>query len=230
VEGEIQKAPERAELRLIRGNLLVRNGQYDPAIQIFQEVAAKYPKSAEMQLRVGEAYRRKGDLPKAIESFNKAKELSPNDPQPYLTLAVLLDMVGRGQEAQPLYEQLLKLRPDDPIGLNNLAWLIAETGNDLERAESLATRARQRAPKSPDIADTLGWIYIKRNLSDEAIRIYKDLVVQHPDNAGYRYHLGMALSQKGDKPGARKELELALQKGPRKEDEPKIRELLRKLS
>ena len=39
----------------------------------------------------------------------------------------------------------------------------------------MAQRARQKLPGSPDIADTLGWIYIKKNLSDDAVRVFKEL-------------------------------------------------------
>ena len=44
---------------------------------------------------------------------------------------------------------------------------------DLDQALTMAQRAVQAAPKSPEIADTLGWIYIKKNLSEEAIRIFR---------------------------------------------------------
>jgi hypothetical protein len=45
-------------------------------------------------------------------------------------------------------------------------------------------------------------MYLHKNLSDNAIDIFKDLVTREPNHATYRYHLGMAFSQKGDKPRA----------------------------
>jgi len=80
------------------------------------------------------------------------------------------------------------------------------------------------------VADTLGWIYIKKNLSDNAIEIFRDLVGKNPANPTYRYHLGMAFYQKGDKPQAKRELLAALQRKPSKEEEQKIKELLGKVS
>ena len=56
------------------------------------------------------------------------------------------------------------------------------------------------------MADTLGWIYLKKNLSDNAIEIFQDLVAKAPNQSTFHYHLGMALYQKGDKPKAIKEL------------------------
>jgi Tfp pilus assembly protein PilF len=89
--------------------------------------------------------------------------------------------------------------------------------------------ALKALPSSPDIADTLGWIYIKKNLSDDAVRVYKDLVQKDPNNAIFHYHFGMALLQKGDRPSAKRELEKAIEDKPSKDDDVKIRELLQRI-
>ena len=76
-----------------------------------------------------------------------------------------------------------------------------------------------------DVSDTLGWIYIKKNLSDEAVRIFRDLVKEKPTNPTYHYHLAIALFQKGDRPGARQECDAALKNNPSKDDQNKIKDL-----
>ena len=81
-------------------------------------------------------------------------------------------------------------------------------------------------PASPEIADTLGWIYIKKNLADNAISVLRDLITKQPDVATYHYHLGMALYQRGDKPQARKELQSALERKPSATEALKIKELM----
>jgi len=74
--------------------------------------------------------------------------------------------------------------------------------------------------------DTLGWIYLKKNLSDDAIRTFKELLATDPNRASFHYHYGMALLQKGDRPSAKKELETAIRFNPSKDDGAKIRQLL----
>jgi Flp pilus assembly protein TadD len=142
---------------------------------------------------------------------------------------LLLDQEGQRAVARPIYEQVLKIEPDNAVALNNVAYMMAEGGEDLDLALNLAQRAKQRLPENLDVSDTLGWIYIKKNLSDNAIQVYHDLVAKQPDRSTFRYHLGMALYQKGDKVGARKELQTALQSHPSKDEEAKIRELMGKL-
>ena len=127
---------------------------------------------------------------------------------------------------EPIYEQILKIQPDNAVALNNLAFLKAEKGIDLDSAQTMAQRALQKEPNTTAIADTLGWIYIRKNLSEEAVRLFQDLVTKEPDNPKFHYHYGMALYGKGDKPATRRELEIALKDKPSKDDEAKIRALL----
>ena len=142
----------------------------------------------------------------------------------------MYESYGRRHEATPLYEQILKLQPGNVMAMNNLAYTLAESGNDLDRALTLAQRARQMLPNNPDVADTLGWIYIKKNLPDSAVPIFRELTQKQPERATYHYHLAMALFQKGDKTSARRSAELALSNKPSREEEAKIRELMSKLS
>ena len=69
----------------------------------------------------------------------------------------------------------------------------------------------------------------KEDLSGNAIEIFRDLVAKSPNQSTFRYHLGMALSQKGDEPKAIKELNDALKYNPPKEERDKIQLLLRRL-
>ena len=224
-----QAEPDRRDLKLAYADLLLRSEKYDDAIKIYQELVAKDPKAVGLNYRLGEAYRRKGDLNAAIDTFRKGSQLEPNDSTNLLQLGLLMEGTGKRDQAKPIYEQILKIQPDHPIALNNLAYIKAEEGNDLDQALTMAQKALQKFPSSPDIADTLGWIYIKKNLSDDAVRVYKDLVVKDPGNATFHYHFGMALLQKGDRPSAKLELEKAIQDKPSKDDDAKIRTLLQQM-
>ncbi len=229
VDAELKKDPKRADLRMALASILARSGQFDEAIRNFQMLIAANPKSADYEVKLAETYRLKGDFNAAMDHFRKASALAPTDVLPLSRTAMLLDGVGRRQEAKPIYEQILRIEPDNVLALNNLAFIKAEEGVDLDQALSYAQRAKQRVPQNADISDTLGWIYIKKNLSDDAVRIFRDLVKEKPANATYHYHLAMALFQKGDHPTARQECEAALKNSPSKDEQAKIKELMGKL-
>ena len=226
LQDSISRQPERREFRLALANLYVRDQRYDDAVKLLQELLKTDPKSGDLLLRLAETQRRKGDVNAAIETFRQASQAAPADTRPLLQLGLLMDGTGRRDQAKPIYEQILKIQPDHPIALNNLAFIKAEEGQDLDEALTMAQRARQGLPNSPDVMDTLGWIYLKKNLSDDAIRTFKELIVAAPNSASYHYHYGMALLQKGDKPSAKRELETAIRFNPSKDDGIKIRQLL----
>jgi len=229
MQKSIEAQPERQDLKLALGNLYVRSERYDDAVKLFQQLIDKDPRSADLLFRMAETYRRKGDLNVAIDTFRKASQAAPNDTASLLQLGLLMDGTGKREQAKPIYEQILKIQPDHPVALNNLAYIKAEEGVDLDQALTMAQRARQKLPNSTDIADTLGWIYIKKHLRDDAVRVFHDLVAKEPKNPTFRYHYGMALMQKGDKLAAKRELEAALSSNPSKDEGGKIRELLQRI-
>ena len=80
----------------------------------------------------------------------------------------------------------------------------------------------------PTVADTLGWVYLKKGLTGSALQVFQNNVKKDPKNPSYRYHLGAALLASGDKLRAKDELQKALQSGP-SSDEHNIRQLLAKI-
>jgi Flp pilus assembly protein TadD len=180
-------------------------------------------------MKIGEVYRRKGDLGNAVASLQKAHDALPESSGILTNLGILLDAVGRWNDARQAYESTVKLDPNNGTALNNLAFLLAEHGGDLNDALTKAQRAKQLMPNMAEVSDTLGVIYLKKNLADNAIDIFQDLVTKVPGNAVFRYHLGMGFYQKGDKPRARKELQNALKSNPDKADREKIQALIAKL-
>jgi tetratricopeptide (TPR) repeat protein len=233
LQTESDKAPNRLDLLLAMGNTAVRAGKYDLAVQTFNKVLASLDKGSKAQgdlyLRIGETYRRKGDLNGAVQALQKARETLPDNIVVLSTLALVLDGAGRRPEAKLVYEATLKLDPNNAVALNNLAFLLAESNGDLDDALTKAQRAKQLLPNLYEISDTLGWIYLKKNLADQAIDVFKDLVVKQPNHSTYHYHLGMAYAQKGDKSKAVEQLKEALKYNPAKEEKDKIQQLITRL-
>jgi len=233
LEAESAKAPNRLDIKLAMGNTAVRSGKFDLAIGYFNSVLDSLDKGSktrgDIYLRIGETYRRKGDLGSAIMALQKARETLPDNVVVLSALAMVLDAAARWNEAKQVYDATLKIDPTNAVALNNDAFILAEHGGDLDQALTMAQRAKQLLPNTSEVSDTLGWIYLKKNLSDNAIDIFRDLVKQQPQASTYRYHLGMALYQKGDKPNAIQELQTALKFNPPPWERDKIREYLARL-
>src|SRR5579862_7149165 len=234
LQSEIAKTPNRHDLRMTLGNVAVRAGNFDLAIAQFRAVLDDLDKNSrargEVYFRLGVVLRRKGDLNGAVEALAKAHEVLPSNSMVADELSIAYQTADRKAEARQAYEQAVKLNPKNGFALNNLAFLMADaSGGDLDQALTYAQRAKQVFPNLNEVSDTLGWIYLKKNMSDNAMDIFQSLVTRSPNNATFRFHLGMALAQKGDKPKAIKELQQALRHSPPKDEENKIRDLINKL-
>ena len=146
-------------------------------------------------------------------------------------LAQSLVAGGRVEDAKARYRKILQAEPNNANALNDLAYLMADSGEKLDEALTYAQRGTQFA-KDPglktSLSDTIGWIYVRKNMNDLAIQTFEPLVSNDPRNSTYLYHLGVALLQKGDKLKAKTELQAALAAKPGPQDEAKIRELLAK--
>ncbi|MGH9659083.1 MAG: tetratricopeptide repeat protein, partial [Bryobacteraceae bacterium] len=193
-------------------------------------VDKKSATAADMHVRIATALQSKGEMPGAVENLKLASQLLPRNSFILNSMAVMLDQLGRKPEARTAYEEALRLESENPVTLNNLAFLIANSpGGDLDQALTYVQRARQKAPQIPEINDTLGLIYLKKNLADNAVEILLDCIAKNPKHPTFRYHLGMAYYQKGEKAKANVELQSALGHSPSKEEEAGIRELLAKI-
>ena len=230
---ESKKSPNRMDLLVGLGNTAVRAGRYDEAVGYYQRVLDGLDKNSnsrgEIYLRMGETYRRKGDDNNAIAALQKARTALPESEMVLNNLALVLDHGGRRNEARAVYEALVRMDPNNAVALNNLAYLMVETGLDSDVALSYAQRAKQLLPNMSEVSDTLGWIYLKKAQYDYAVNAFLELVVKEPGHSTYHYHLAMAYKQKGDKGKAIEQLHDALKDNPTSEEHQKISEMLSQL-
>jgi tetratricopeptide (TPR) repeat protein len=230
LQSEAEKSPARLELRLAIGNVALESAKYDLAIAEFQRVLDSIDKNgkgaSELYFRMAETYRRKGDLDFSVALLQQAQKLQPDNIGISNALAVALETSGHSQAAESEFRKILESDPNNALAMNNLAFLLADEGRDLDIALAYIHRARQLAPNETAVADTLGWVYLKMNRPEDAVTIFREIVQKVPGSADYRYHLGAALKRNGDHAAARKELETALRSSPSKDSEEKIRALL----
>ncbi len=143
--------------------------------------------------------RYKNNDPSAAEDISKQIiKAHPDDPSAYSALASIYRLERRPAEAVQQYREVLKRTPDDVMVQNALAWVIVETGGNIDEALALAQKAREKSPNNPLIADTLGWIYLKKNNVNLALGQLKDAVHGDPKNQEMLYHLGIAQYRSGN--------------------------------
>lgn len=181
------------------------------AMDDYKQILKTATNSADVWLRLGVLQREDKQYDAALASFDQATRANPKSPDALLNEAMLQEAIGKTKDAADTYNKVLGVDPNNALALNNLAYLNADSGKNLDQAMTFAERAKKALPNSPDISDTLGYVYYQKSLNSEALQIFRQLVQDNPKNSTFHLHLAMALLKQGDKQGAREEAQKAMQ-------------------
>jgi predicted Zn-dependent protease len=153
-------------------------------------------------------------LDEARAEFETIARRQPNDIGAPTMAAMITTAQGKAADAEKAYEAIVEKNPRAAVASNNLAWMYAERGEKLDQALQLARAAKAELPDEPEMNDTLGYVYLKKNLGSLAIPPLHQAVASTPKNPVFRFRLGQADAQAGNKASAKRELEEALKLKP----------------
>jgi Flp pilus assembly protein TadD len=161
-------------------------------------------------LELARLYGAGGRYDQALAKTDEALKANPRNLGALMLAGTLRERHGDPARAEASYGKALDVNPRFAPAANNLAYLLAERGAEMERALQLAQTAKEVAPDDPRIADTLGWIFYKRGVYQRAVTLLKESAEKLPDNPVIQYHLGMAAAKVGERETARKALASAV--------------------
>jgi tetratricopeptide (TPR) repeat protein len=131
---ELKAMTQRPVLaQAIDGFALAKQGQFDEAIAIAQEVSKVPVMRGEAYLIAGEAFFKRGLWVDAIGAFEGAVETEPNNPRPHRWLGMIHYDLGAMYEAVRHLREVAKLDPSDLAALR-LAGLIHRDYEKFEEA------------------------------------------------------------------------------------------------
>ncbi len=209
---QIELTPEAPGHYMLLGDLYIRKKDAQKALEQYakaQELTPENPRPYIMRAQVMGAL---GETDKAVEEFRQLLDTNPESIPANLGLAALLESQKKFAEAKLRYEKVLEAQPDQAVAANNLAYIIAsEPDSDLGEALRLAMIAKQAKPQDPRIADTLGYVHLKRGSFGIAIPQFEQALEQRTDDPVIAYHLASAYYGNGEEEKALELLEKALQ-------------------
>jgi tetratricopeptide (TPR) repeat protein len=173
------------------GLVYFRAGRLPEAESAYKKAREKDPSRGNSEIYLTAQYLESGRLNEALGELDKLIKRDPTNASAYATKALVYQSQGKLAEAKDNYNEALKADPEHDAAANNLAYILAEEGADLNNALGLAQVARRKQPENPNAADTLGWVYYKLGNQVLARAQLQFAVSKQPDNAVYYYHLGM---------------------------------------
>jgi tetratricopeptide (TPR) repeat protein len=207
---QLKVSPNNARIYILLGQASVMAKDLTQAEAYFNKAVESDPNQLQAYMSLGEVYQRQGNPRKAIDKLEAMIKVKPDFAPAYAVLGTVHEGLKEYDKAKARYEQALKINPKFGPAANNLAWLYAEQGGNIDTALGLAQIAREQLPQDAHVADTLGWVYYKKTAYLRAISFLKEAAEKVPDNPTIQYHLGMAYYKNGDKAAAKKTLEVSL--------------------
>jgi len=151
-----------------------------------------------------------GQLDSARAQFEQLATRNPKAAGPRTMLGMVLELQNKRDDASKQYEEALRLDSNAAVAANNLATYYADNGQRLDVALDLAQTAVRQLPDHASALDTLGWVYLKRDLPALALELFRRATQLEPKTAVFEYHLGLAYAKSGDKVRAKEALTKAL--------------------
>jgi Tfp pilus assembly protein PilF len=139
------------------------------------------PLSSPQHTELGTIYESAGKPALAMREYREAVRKDSTALKPLMRLAELSYRRGDLDTAAVLYERVLEQAPHDGDALNNLAWVLIEAGEKLDRAREVAARAAALDTTSrPWYLDTLGVVLLMQGEAREAVLVLSEAVATMP--------------------------------------------------
>ena len=124
----------------------------------------------EIRIELHSKTAKRGDRLLIQDQDEVAEALGDADADALYQVAHQYERVGQKATTEKVLREVLALEADHAPAANDLGYLLAEQGRELERAEALARLAVGAEPHNPSFLDSLGWVLYKRGRFDEARR------------------------------------------------------------
>jgi tetratricopeptide (TPR) repeat protein len=214
LDAALAARPKDAPLLMLAGRAAFAGRDMPRAEALFKRAVEADPSYFPAYNGLGQVYVAQNRLDEALRRYEQLATQQPDSVAAHTMVAMILQVQNHPAEARAQYEKILQIDSRAAVAANNLAFMNAEAGTELDTALQLAQTAKSVQPDDPDVDDTLGWVYVKKNLAQLAIEPLRRSVAHTPGNAQYRYHLGVAYAQVGNKALARETLTEALRLQP----------------
>ena len=171
-------------------NMVILNmldDNYPAAIKASEKALEYNPDNLDLYGYVAGCYHQMKEYAKAILIYDKILELTDSADLERQSVIItgkgdIYSEMGDDDKSIECYEQALEIDPVNSSALNNYAYLLAQRGRDLDRAESMAALALKDLPDNANYIDTYAWVFFAKKDYAKALTYIKKAVENDEDN------------------------------------------------
>ncbi len=167
LQAVLNAEPNFTEAGLRLAEIQLREGNYQPVIELVGRLFEKQPKTARVYYLLAAAYTGNKEWPKAVEASRKLMEMDSADARGPFMLAFALREQGKKEEARECFEEASRLSPDRSEPVAELVTLdLAEKKPEV--ALKRVTKQLARFPEDAGLHFLLGRVHLARKDSSLA--------------------------------------------------------------
>ncbi len=198
--------PDSTVSRGLLAEVRYRQQRFEEAETLAREILKARPGRHEVHRLLVHALAARERFEEAIRELRSMLAAEPENIGWRYLLSGLYQQAGDTDSAERELLLILRTRPDHAPSNNDLGYLWAERGVNLQRAERMIRAALETQPDTPAYLDSLGWVQYKRGQFEDAVRTLAKATELAPDlDAVLWDHLGDAywrLSRTAEAAGA----------------------------
>jgi cellulose synthase operon protein C len=208
--------------------------ELDAAQSNFEKATELDKNNTDAWVKLVQVQAAKGPTQQAIATVQRALQDNPRESALYVLNGQLFESERDWDGAKNCYQKALEIDARQPVASNNLAYVLTQTGGNLDVALSLAQTAKRGMPDSSSAADTLGWVLFEKGAYRSAIDSFQEALKlaqksKSPESPTVHFHLGLAYQKTGDNILARQHLERVLKIDPNYSSAGDVKKLLEQL-
>ncbi len=175
----------RVQVAQTEAQVLREARDYQGVIAALTRALEKMPDAGDLLYDRAMAAEKINQLDMLEADLRRLIKLKPDSAHAYNALGyTLADRTSRTKEAIELLEKALKLEPDDPFIQDSMGWALFKAKRYDEAVDFL--RRAHVAQPDPEISAHLGEALWMKGDKEEAQRIWKGSLLNHPDNESLR--------------------------------------------
>ncbi len=172
---------QKVQLVQAEAQLLREARAFEESYSVLKKALDKMPDQTELLYDVALAAEKVDRLEVVETNLRRLIALKPDHAQAYNALGyTLADRTDRLAEARGFIEKALQMSPDDAFILDSMGWVEYRLGRLASGLDYLQRAFRQR--QDPEIAAHLGEVLWAKGQKQEAERVWRDSLRDHPDS------------------------------------------------